>query len=300
MAVTIIVRRGGRPGGVPPDPPGDITTLATLNWTNGLGTSTYAWTDGDPTRNQMCDPSTVNPVVRAAADEGWTGPGNVLRMQNSRAGCGGVLLQDVMPEPAEGAWWIVRASVKQSADQIYDQLHTHVGFSPSGLGTAKVVLNRIVALGSGNWCHALSLAPADFAWELHVVGSPGTRISLAPDTWYRIEVAIRWFGLDGNGDQLYRAYPRMYNPAGELIGTEANYVAQYVSGVSVNQSMADFYAGGGHLVYPSANIGHPNVGENPRDFWCGVSRSQATDEGHYYWAGVNVGTATQQAYFGPY
>jgi hypothetical protein len=284
----------------PPPPAEGINTLATINWTNGTGTSTAAWTDGDTRRNVLCDASTVNPTVRTAANEGWSGPGNVLRMQNTTAGCGGLLLRGLMPEPAEGDFWVLRWSYKQSSDQVYDQVHTVVGFSPTAPGAGKMVLNRTGRLASGNWYHVLGLSPSNFGWEMRVMGSPSTRLALAPDTWYRFEVAYEWFGLDGGGNRRYRVYPRAYNPAGQLIADEGNYVSDYVNGVQVNQSLASYYAGGGFLLYPAASLGSPNVGENPRDFWMGISRSYATDAGHLYWAGVSVGTAEQRVYFGPY
>jgi hypothetical protein len=283
----------------PPPPAEGINTLATINWTNGTGTSTAAWTDGDTSRNVLCDASTVNPTVRAAADEGWSGPGNVLRMQNTTAGCGGLLLQRLMPEPAEGDFWILRWSYKQSADQIYDQWHTIVGFSPMSPG-GKMVLNRAGPLAGGNWYHVLGLSPSNFGWEMRVIGSPSTRLALAPNTWYRFEVAYEWFGLDGGGNRRYRIYPRAYNPAGQLIADERNYISDYVNGVQVNQSLANYYAGGGFLSYPAASLGSTAVGGNPRDFWMGMSRSYATNAGHLYWAGVDVGTAERTVYFGPY
>jgi len=296
LPITLRITRGAAP---PPEPPsGDITTLATINWTNGTGTSEAAWTDGDSSRNTLCDPSTVNPIVRAAADEGWSGPGNVLRMQNTTAGCGGLLLQDLMPAPADGDWWILRWSYKQSADQIRDQLHTIVGFAPSVPGT-KMVLGRTGANSSGNWNHMLGLAPANFGWHSRNAGNTANLL-FAPDTWYRFEMAIRWYGLDGGGNRQYRIYPRVYNPDGDLIVDETRYRAEYVADEFVNQLLSDFYDGGGYLTTNPDSLSSTTTGENIRDFWIGMSRSYATDEGNLYWAGVNVGTATEQTYYGAY
>jgi len=297
-------------------PPGDttppgITTLATIDWTSGTGTSPFAWTDGDTSRNVLCDPSTVNPVVIAGASEGWSGPGNVLRMQNTVAGCGGLLLQDLMPPPVEGDIWVLRWSYKQSAEQIYNQAHTIVGFSPSLENEGKVILNSVRPLTAGTWNHKLGLAPADFGWN--ALNNPdGNRGSLSPsgvwsnylvfepDTWYRFEIIFEWHGLDQSGNRQYRAYPRAYNPSGVLIATEEHYVADYIEQVQVGRSMAQHYAEGGFLRYPSEGLTSTELAKNIRDFWIGLSRSYATDDGHLYWAGVDVGVANTTTYYGPY
>jgi len=285
----------------PPPPPAGITTLATINWTNGTGTSVAAWTDGSTNRNVLCNPSTVNPIVRAAAQEGWNGPGNVLRMQNTTAGCGGLLLQDLMPVPASGHFWTLRWSYKQSADQIYDQVHTIVGFAPSAPGSgAKMILNRAGPLSAGNWYHVLGLAPSNFGWELRLPASPSTRRPLSPDTWYRFEMVIEWFGLNPQGNRQYRIYPRVYDAGNNLIATEANYVSDFIDGQSANISLATFYAGGGYLWQSAASLSSTNLAENVRDFWLGLSRSYATNSGNLYWAGVSVGTAGQATFYGPY
>jgi hypothetical protein len=284
-----------------PPPAEGINTLATINWTNGLGTSRLAWTDGDTRRDVMCDPNTLNPVVRAAAHEGWTGPGNVLRLQNTTAGCGGLLLQALMPQLTAGDTWVVRWSYKQSADQTYFVNHTLTGFSPNAMGTGKMVLNGIRSLPGSDWFHTIGLYPADHGWEMRTPGSLANPFPMQADTWYRFEMVLEWAGLDGSGNRLYRLYPRVYNPAGDLIATEANYISDWTAGVSTGGlTMAAFYAGGGYLVYPAHSLNSTNLGQNPRDFWIGISQSKATDAGHYYWAGVNVGTAAGRVYFGPY
>jgi len=273
-----------------------ITTRVIINWTSGTGTFVLAWTDGSTNRNVLCDPSTVNPIVISAQSEGWSGPGNVLRMQNTTAGCGGLLLQKLMPAPTAGTFWTLRWSYKQSADQIRDQQHTIVGFAPSG---TKIVLNRTGRNTDGNWNHTLGLAPANFGWNARNADN-SANLQFAPDTWYRFEMAIRWYGVDGGGRPQYRLYPRVYNSNGVLIADETRYRAEYVAGQQVNQLLSDFYAGGGYLSADASSLTSDVLGAHIRDFWLGLSRSYATNSGHLYWAGIDVGTAQQVTYYGTY
>lgn len=275
-----------------------ITTLASIRWTNGLGTSQFAWTDGDVSRDNICNASTINPTVLAAATEGWSGPGNVFRVQNTTAGCGGLSLQDLMPTPTNGDVWVLRWSYKQSVDQIRDHQHTILGFSSTAVGEGKVILGRTGENIGGNWHHKLGLAPATFSWESRNAGNTD-RLNFAPNTWYRFEMAIQWSTQDAQF-LYYRAYPRVYDASGTLIATEANYRANYLDGEALFPLMSEYYANGGFLRYPIAGLTNSGVGDNIRDFWLGVSRSYDSDVGLMYYAGVDVGIADEITYYGAY
>lgn len=281
----------GTGGGVP-DFRGE--RLATLRWTNGIGNAPMQWTDGDPSRNVYCDPTTIDMRSVAAADAGWPGPGDTASARNSTAGCGGVQLAQVFPAPATGALWAARFYFKQDASQIHAHQHGLGDLNP--VGAIDIVFHRVEGTIGGQFVHGLNLGRGEeptsglpggddggrlFSFTARMDAVDPTPRMFEPDVWYRFEWILEWVEVDGAyPNWRYRVYPRIHAMDGTRLADETTY--RHNDG---NYTLAEFYAAGSTFQRRDSTGEEGEV----RDYYFGIAQSKPTDTGRVYWAAVDVG-----------
>jgi hypothetical protein len=265
-----------------PEAPGDPTTLVSARWEGS------DWLDGIA-RDYWCNSSTIDPRVIPAAEVGWPGPGNVLSLRNTAAGCGGFLLERVFPPPGPGVRWAWRYYYMQGSDQVYTHMHGLGDLNP--VGSIDLVFHSLTHLGGpdGAFLHGMRAPPALWGWEMQTTTAGGQRAKLQPDTWYQFSFVLEWVT-----DQTYRVWPEVRTLDGTLIADHHHYRSEETTGYPRNIMLPDFYSRGGLFQRRSSG---DDVRESVRNFYFGVAQSRA-DAGRMNYAALDLGT-TSGPHFGP-
>lgn len=269
----------------PPPPSGDY--LLEIGWTNSLGQTEAAITDGgkgkwtyDPPAGDFGPPwgCGIPPMmalrVVAPGDVNWLGVGNVLEREQHAPGgnyCGHLTFFNLFPAPAAGQFWVVRYYF--ASDCIAARNHAAC-FWPSGAIEAVHWGSHFVGLTFPNyglesgWFNT-DLSGSHSSWQPWTAPHGGAYLGLVAGTWYRYEFIIAWYGPN----QL-RVYPRLYSMAGVLLA-DYTYMREGWTGTW----MSDYYTGGGYMHRRPDFSGDDNV----RCMSFGDGQTIAYG-GHIWWA----------------
>lgn len=246
-------------------PPGGL--LFVSDWNSGTGTSLTALTDGGVWNRTYCN--TIGDVlsVVAGGPVGWSGQGNVLRIQQLGTTCGMLEADDVLPQSTTH-WG--RFYFRNDETQTF---HNHVvTYHPVG-AIQLAIWNRNPSQAGFRTFMRTYFSPSGGAMPypryLWQIDQP-----LQNGTWYRYEWMMEYVT-----PTTYRIWPRIYNMSGTLVADANNYFFADAAPNAAN-SLAAHYNAGNSFGFTDVTLG--------RDFGLGQEGPAGSSSTNGFWYHANV------------